>query len=107
MPKYLLIIKADTNDADYVEETHEINEEDNFDFERLKKIVGIVKEQKGHNWGIGEYCNNDEMPSVVYKDKLTKDEIEWFNDLAPHGGYGIHTIKSIKLYEITSKEELL
>jgi len=111
MPKYLLIVKADTNDADYVYKTTEVEEKDNwFNVELIEKVSSAIKKSpQRHNWDNSEYKHKHEKdPYELYKDILTKDEIQEFEEnYCPFGEYGIHTIKSIELYEISSKKSLL
>lgn len=103
--KKILIIKADTNDADYVEKSTEIAEEV---IPLIKKVAKAIKSCKAnYNWGSGECCDEDESPSIVYKDILTEEEIDNFDYYVPHGEYGIHTIESIRIVTITKEEILL
>lgn len=106
--KNLLIITADTNDADYVDSIQEI------DNETLEEIIGILNKIKesgkktnyGIFWGKGEYC--DLSFEVEYEDILTEDELEFFDSFVPWGEHGIHTITSVEVYKnIGDKEELL
>lgn len=119
--KTLIIVKADTNDADYV---HKITDWDNHlkqwkkwvkqdcphNLETFRKIGQVIKESKqGHNWNTSDYINKDEkVPEELYRDVLNKDEIAWFDEnFIPSGEHGIHTIKSIIILEVGSEENLL
>lgn len=109
--KKLLIIKADTNDADYI---HEIIPVEGFVEESLPviiKVAAAIKEYNaanayGHNWDVSEYSRN-KSPQEIYKGKLTEEEIEIFQEICPHGHDGIHTINSITIYTITNEQQLL
>jgi hypothetical protein len=106
MVKRLLIITADTNDADYVTEERVIKDDE--ELEKLVKILAIVKSKSGnyaHNWPNSDYI--EETPQELYEGLLTDDEIEWFEECLPHGEYGIHTIVSAKLLYVEKEEELL
>ncbi len=96
---YELVIEADTNDGDYVTSTNEITAEQ---VEELKPILAAVKANKGHNWATGDIGDS----SKEYEGILTEDQIEWFNDLVPHGEYGIHTIESVVYYPLPEKTTL-
>ena len=91
--KYTIIIEADINDGDYIQRESIINDKE---LEFIKKIISVIKENKGHNWGSGEQCMPDEHPCVVYKNKLTEEEIEKFEEFLPWGEYGIHSVTAIK-----------
>lgn len=105
--KFLLIIKADTNDACYVTRTKEWTEEDKYaiDIEQLKKVAKALETENG-SWGKGDMMDEDNNPNVLYNDVLTDEEVDWFNALTPSSEYGIHTIESIDLYEIKNKTEI-
>ena len=106
--KKLLIIKADTNDADYITGICEIQPEDE---QLIRKVAGVLRTEskKGcagsHNWETSEY--GDERPEDMYEDVLTQDEIETFDGYVPYGEHGIHTIDSIRILEVTSDEKLI
>jgi len=111
MSEHLLIIKADTNDADYVHRIVNIEKElgKYYNESLLKKVASAIQNSPiRYNWANSEYCKNEDNPRKIYKDILTEDEIQEFEDnYCPFGEYGIHTIKSIELYEISSKQSLL
>lgn len=107
MKQYEVKIVADTNDGDYITEISKINEEK---IQLLHKVVNIIKTKftNNHsNWENSEYGNYDNDPKQVYKNDLTEDEIEWFDNLLPYGEIGIHTIVSIEYYELPEKVKLL
>ncbi len=101
MKNKLLIIEADTNDADHIHKIHELNVSDEYDSELLTilpKISGVLKEHR-YNWSD---FDGHESPYEKYKDIFTEEEIDIFNEFRPHSSEGIHTITSIKLYDITN-----
>lgn len=102
MKEYLLIIVGDENDADYITEITSVDE--TFDFERLEKISKTVQRSKqSHNW----MQNSDELdPYDLYKNILTDEEIDWLEEFIPQSEDGIHTIKSITLYEVGSTKQI-
>lgn len=102
--KRIVIIEGDTNDADYTTREEILNEKD---IELLKKICDALKNTKNIdycNWGIGEYCDEEECPHVVYKNILTEEEIEEFNE--NYCPYDIHSIESIRVLTISEEEVL-
>lgn len=101
--KKILIIEADTNDADYVTSEHTITDKQ---VEELKSIIKVIKACEADcNWCSTGY---DDGPEVVYKGKLTDEQIELMSDLVPSGGeYGIHTITSIRVLEVVKTTKLL
>jgi hypothetical protein len=102
MEKYELVIKADTNDGDYVTSTTAVSEET---IEKLKPIVEAIKAKgRRHNWPRHEY--GDSNVETLYPE-LTRDQIELFDDLRPYGEHGIHTIESVVYYLIPDKTILL
>jgi len=101
--KYLLIIKADTNDADYVESSNYIDESQ---LELVKRVIGAIKSVKAkENWGTSEYASKSVIDT--YEDILPVEDLECFDGWVPYGENGVHTIKSIRLLEVLSEEELL
>lgn len=100
--KQLLIIVADTNDADYVTSQHYLHPSD------IKRAKGIVAKlhKNGYNWVTHEY-SSEELPETMYKGILHKSDIEWFGDLVPQGENGVHSITSIKILDVVASEKLL
>ncbi len=115
MKKYI-IIKADTNDADYVTKKSDISDED---LENIKDIVKAIRGSKrNHNWPDGEYNEetladlypnfyeldrNEEYPEILAKTVTA----EKFRNFVPHGEYGVHTIESIEILEVANEIKLL
>lgn len=99
MKEYLIVVKADTNDADYIEETNTIDEDW---LEEIKPVIESLKKDK--SWPKGW---NFREKIIDIHTELTEQQIDSFNDLCPHGENGIHSIESITLYEIVSKQILL
>lgn len=107
MTKYLTI-RADTNDADYVTEETEI---EGWVEENLETILKVGREVMRfskenpykHNW---EDINHSGVCLAQYKDVLEEEELEVFREVCPCGDYGIHTIESIEVREITVLEKL-
>lgn len=104
---YKLIVRGDTNDADYIEESNNIKEED---IDKIKKIIKVIKEYTDkkkyvHNWPDTEY-DNDTVEDI-YKNKLSEEEIDFMRDFIPYGEMGIHTIKEIRLLKVEEDIKLL
>lgn len=101
----VLWIKADTNDADYITSENLVQKGD---IKIIQKVCEVLRVGKWHhNWVTNDYCTEKESPWNAYKDELTEYEIDVFNEYVPYGEYGIHTIKSVELREITVLEKLL
>jgi hypothetical protein len=109
-----ILVKADTNDADYITRSSKLNEED------LPTILKVVAEIKAfdartrrgsgeYNWyaRYEHYGRKRSGPREVYEDVLTEEEIEIFEEYIPYGEDGIHTIESVEIFEIINKEKLL
>ncbi len=101
----LLIIQADTNDADYVyniitiksaEQKKEIQE-------LLERIVPVLNAEKRHNWENGD--QGDSAEKYVEEGKMTEADADHFGELVPHAEYGIHSIEDIILYDVINKKE--
>lgn len=105
--KYIVIVKADTNDADYVENSCEILKED---IEDLYLIAKAIENCKGrHNWETDDH-SYECTPEKLYVDTgiLTEEQVDWFNEyFTPYSEYGIHTIESITLLEVVKETQLL
>lgn len=109
-----ILVKADTNDADYITNASELNEED---LPTILKVVAAIKDfdsrnRRGsgkYNWYARDehYSLSRPSPHEVYEDILTEEEIEIFEEYIPYGEDGIHTIESVEIFEIINKEKLL
>lgn len=105
--KLYIEIKADTNDADYVHERSEISEEL---LEQFKPLIAAIKEKGknyGHNWLTYDYNRDEEDGPYEMYSEFGKELIDWFRDFVPHGEYGVHSIRGIKLLRVESEETLL
>jgi hypothetical protein len=119
MSKLVLIIKADTNDADYVISMHDVTKEQLAELEPIFKAIAGFKPYKtksesgskwthDHNWPRGSeymprYDLGEKDPKDIYAGILTEEQCEMFNDLAPYGEYGIHTVVEIKVLEVADE----
>lgn len=110
MKKYIEI-KADTNDGDYIVERSKIIDSE---IEEILPVINAIKEfNKIHSRGSEEYNWNTiegsryKSPYETYKNILTKDQINLFQDYCPNGEYGIHTIESITILHVTQEDKLL
>jgi len=97
MEEYVVIVKAVTNDADYVEQCNYIDEKEILD---LLRIVGAIREyteanKYKRNW---PWANDiDETVEDIYGDKLSRDDIEFMEGFTP---YNIHSIESIRILKV-------
>lgn len=111
MSKFL-IIKWDTNDADYIYNIVNISKLETeskpywVDIDALlEKWIKTMKEKQiemwtkyWNNWWISEY--SEKTPEEVYGNLFTENEISWINDcFVPHWFEGIHDIVSIDIIE--------
>lgn len=105
--KLYLEIKADTNDADYVHKRSEIDEEL---LEKFKPLIAAIEKNgknHGHNWLTSDYRREGEKgPHEMYSE-FGEELVDWFSDLVPHGEYGVHSIRRIKLLKVLEEETLL
>lgn len=107
MSDYLIVIKADHNDADYVYKMIEVSAKE---YKEVKKLLVKISEalrncKEDHNWPNSEYV--DGTPEKLYKGILTDSEIDSFDDsYIPYSEYGIHTIESIEVFPIKKKQKL-
>lgn len=118
-------ITGDTNDADYVSQINQISPED---LELIKPVIEAIKNFEPyqvdvpdpsypmkwthcHNFSHGEYIRDDlgeKSAYQYYTEKgITEEQFETFQEFVPRGEHGIHTIESIKLYEVSNVENLL
>lgn len=117
MKKYL-IIKADTNDADYVTAKNEISDED---LEMISPVIQAIQEfdtdesikyQKYNWWSIDG--GRDTKPQYmspyeryVKSGKCSEEAMDYFMGYVPYFEGGIHTIESIELLEVVNETKLL
>jgi hypothetical protein len=115
---YLLIIRVDTNDADYIESSNEIG---NVYLNHIMPVIEAIKAfkpYKGQSSSGREWTHDNNFPYSEYSradlgEKTAKElygHIEGFDaflDFLPYGENGFHSIESIICYEIGEKKELL
>lgn len=113
-----ILIKGDTNDADYVTSVSSIDQET---LDLIRPIAEAIKECKlEYNWESDHYRSpklEDLYPQFVESWKETSSGIkypvftkgfEWFRELCPSGGdMGIHSIESVTVYHVIKEEDLL
>lgn len=98
----LIVVKGDTNDADYVTKVSVIDEEK---LDRFLPLIKAINEfprnpRYGgrHNWPSSDYAN--ETVSEVYSD-FDEELLEDFSYYVPRGEYGIHSIEGISILEVS------
>jgi len=119
---YEIMIRVDTNDADYDTKISSITKEE---LESIRPIIAAIKNFKpykvnvksidwthDHNWAYGELLREDlgeKKPEEIYSDlDFETDAMYLFKDLLPGGSeYGFHSIKNIEAYPRPEKEILL
>lgn len=114
-----LVVKVDTNDADYVSKVSKISDAD---LEILKPLLAAIAEFKPysgvsssgsewthrHNYPFGEILRSDlgeKSPREMYPD-ISEDVFEAFNDYLPSTEYGFHTIKRVDIIDGTIEQLL-
>lgn len=105
MKKYI-IVKADSNDADYVTDYTEITDEQ---IEEIRPVIEAIKNAPkdkygwGHNWETGEVEGNQTPENLYIKTGiLTKEQVRLFDEFVPLGdpNYpGVHTIERVIIVE--------
>ena len=104
--KKFILIKADTNDADYITSKNEITDDQ---IELIKPVIQAIKDFKPYStktirWSDWTHDNNYPNGECCRKDlgEKSAEELyghlkgfELFNDLIPGDEYGINTIEEI------------
>ena len=99
---YIMIIEGDMNDADMRARVHEIRA---CDIPIIKRVAKAIRNSEvRYNWDKSGY---EDGPYKVYKDILSEDDIEFFNDYVPGGDYAVHRITSIRILKVQEDNELL
>ena len=113
--KYLLV-RADTNDADYVRSFKPIEEEILAKFLPLFQAIKDFKPYKGgrtshrHNFPTGDCCREDmgeKQVEEIYADIDPEILGEFQEEYMPNGEFGTHTINEIKVFEVTGEQVYL
>ena len=109
--KTIVLVTADTNDADYITEIADKYGTDSESIERLKEIIKTIKDSGridfyGIKWNNHEY-KRDEPPEEMYRDILSFDDVEFLQGYLPYGEYGIHTIYKIRILKVEEEEFIL
>lgn len=107
--KKILIITADTNDADYVTSQNKVTDED---IKKLMPMIEAIKNFKPYHgeWSPGKFCEHSH--NFPYGEDLPRDDMgeksieelygdvpgfDLFQELVPFGEYGVHTIVKIEI----------
>lgn len=109
MQKFI-VIKADTNDADYIHGKCPITDEE---IEAIKPVIEQLKARRDklnddrhknwnkwrHNWENSEYGGRCGTPKEMYVDTglLTQEQVDLFEEFVPYGESGVHTIESVEI----------
>ena len=117
MANLKILIKGDTNDADYVTSVNDIDQET---LDSILPVVEAIKNCKAnYNWESEHFRSpklEDLYPQFIESWKefsdgekypVFTDGFEWFRELCPYGEMGIHSIESVTVYHIVKEEKLL
>ena len=118
--KYIIEVKADTNDGDYITQITTISEDH---LVIVRYIMGFVKNCKDHfTWPNSEYRSESLGTTYPELAKPISDEhwplvgnwsrctyLEFIDELwvIPYGEHGVHSIESVKVYPEVKKEVLI
>lgn len=109
--KYLVIVTADTNDADYVQQSEiiDMSTSDGAEYlEIVKKVAKMLTETAGkfeYNWP--EYEGSDTGIFEQYSEYLSEDELCTFSDMfVPSAENGVHSIKEIQVMQVSNIKQL-
>lgn len=103
--KLVLIIEADTNDADYITSEHEVTEEQ---LTALQPVFDAIKNcDADYNWFRMNNSSGELEPEDVYEGILTQEQIDMFDNYRPYSEDGIHTINSVKVFEIVNERKFI
>lgn len=107
--KYILI-KADTNDADYTTSKHSITDQQ---IEEIRPVVTAIKafrpyktlykgREEYHEYNYPRYDGRDrgKSPEELYGHL---PGFQLFDEMAPYGENGIHTIVGVEIIEVLEK----
>lgn len=97
--RYAVVVKADVNDGDYIEEISEFSERE------IKLIKPLLqKVAKALNKNEGKWEDTDEY---IEKGWLTKTEVNSFENLVPiMDNQDVHTITDITVYKYSEKTRI-
>lgn len=111
--KYEIAIRVDTNDADYLTETSEI---DSDELQTIRPLIEAIQQWTqdnrdnwdGHNYATGE-CRREDLgeksPRELYD--FPEEVFELFEDFCPCPEHGFHTMESITITPAVEKIKLL
>lgn len=112
-----IIIKADTNDGDYITSNNPITDEQ---VELIKHVVEAIKNFKPyqvncqgmtlthrHNFPYGDCLRKDLGEESVQELYGHLDGFKTFIFFIPYAEYGIHSIKSVDILEIANETKLM
>ncbi len=103
MEYFKLTIVVDHNDGDYVTGISKISAEDLEEFiNPVAKALKEIREKRkntyfAHNWNRLVDSSNEESPYIMYKELLTHEQIDSFNDFLPYSENEIHSIHQISV----------
>ena len=113
MSKYIIIVEADMNDADYIEKTVVEDKLSNVLFkgssvtllDLLRSIKKGIKKYPNHNYDNDDHFGVKNKFIKYISKKLNGVDVEELEDMLyyyipTNGDYPVHTIKSLNVYSI-------
>ncbi len=98
-----IMIRVDTNDGDYIEETNKITQKN---LDKIKPLIKAIKNfKKDYNYPYGECCDDDKDVREMYD--FDEEIFDLFENYTPSYDYGFHTIKRIEVFPLREKQRLL
>lgn len=107
--KKYIIVKADTNDADYVTEMRVITDDQ---LQRIQPVIDLLKSRRkedrwSNNWGVGELARHGNPNDMYVKTGLlTEEQVNLFDGFVPRGEDGVHTIESVRVVTVIDEVDL-
>lgn len=101
--EYTMLVRVDTNDADYVSELFEITQSE---LDQMLPLIRAIKAKTEEMWKTGAWFHNydrwSESPEPQFAVKtlypeFTEDDFELLDEYCPHPIDGFHTIESIEI----------
>lgn len=94
---WVINVRADTNDGDYVTEETEATQTE------VDLLVSLLERVK---WGIGSNFETQDCGDAQEEYDYTDEEWDFLSDFIPSSEHGIHTLERVEKYENVTRELL-